>query len=43
MKNIKNKIIDKIKENQEQDVKKYTWDTIPESLKIFWSKQLNNK
>jgi len=33
---MKQKIIDKLNEGQESDVPKYTWNTIPESLKRFW-------
>lgn len=33
---IQKQIIDKINESQEIDVKKYTWQTIPYSLKRFW-------
>lgn len=33
---IKQKIIDKMNEGQEVDVPKYTWETIPDSLKRFW-------
>jgi hypothetical protein len=33
---MKQKIIDKLNEGQESDVTKYTWEPIPESLKLFW-------
>ena len=33
---IKQKIIDKINQGQESDVPLYTWNTIPQSLKMFW-------
>ncbi len=33
---IKQKIIDKINENQEEDVKPFTWLTISYKLKKFW-------
>jgi hypothetical protein len=35
------KIIDKMNEGQEKDIPLYTWKTIPNSLKEFWSNQLN--
>lgn len=34
------RIIDKVNEGQESDVKPYTWEAIPTSLKQFWIKQL---
>ena len=34
---IKKRIIDKINEGQEPDVKLYRWETISDSLKFFWS------
>jgi hypothetical protein len=40
---MKQKIIDKLNEGQEQDVPLYTWETIPNSLKKFWSKQFKKK
>ena len=33
-------IINKMNEGQEEDVPLYTWKTIPESLKQFWIKQI---
>jgi len=38
---MKKLIIDKMNEGQEPDVKKYNWDTIPSSLKVFWENKLN--
>ena len=42
---MKQKIINKMNEGQESDVPLYTWNTIPNSLKIFWHKYflINNK
>jgi len=34
---IQYKIIDKVNENQEEDVELYAWDTIPNSLRHFWA------
>jgi len=34
---ISNFIINKLNKDQEEDVEKYTWDTIPYSLKRFWT------
>jgi len=42
MKN-KRKIIRKMNENKESDVKKYRWNTIPEGLKEFWNNYFNNQ
>lgn len=33
-------IIDKMNEGQEADTAPYTWETIPNGLKEFWSKNL---
>jgi hypothetical protein len=33
-------IINKMNEGQESDVTLYTWQTIPQALKEFWTKQL---
>lgn len=33
----KQKTIDKINQNQEADVKRYAWETIPYSLRLFWA------
>ena len=38
----KQRIIDKINENQESDVKKYEWEDISDSLKSFWNDYFNN-
>lgn len=38
----KRKIIDKINEGREADVKKYKWSEIPDSLKSFWNDYFNN-
>lgn len=40
---MKQKIINKMNEGQEQDVPLYTWKTIPNSLKEFWFKQFKKK
>ena len=40
---IKERIIDKVNESQEEDVPLYTWETIPESLKQFWYNQLKEE
>lgn len=37
----KQKIIDKMNENQEHDVVTYTWENISDSLKIFWNDYFN--
>jgi len=40
---IQQKIIDKVNEKQESDVKAYTWETIPLSLRRFWASYLANQ
>lgn len=40
---IKERIINKMNQGQEEDVPLYTWKTIPESLKQFWYNQLKEK
>ena len=37
------RILDKINEGQEKDVKPYTWDTLPPALNEFWSKYFNKQ
>jgi hypothetical protein len=37
---MKEKVLNKINQGQESDVKPYTWETAPESLKDFWFKYL---
>lgn len=39
---MKKKIISKMNEGQEKDVPQYTWNTIPEVLKEFWTNHFNN-
>lgn len=36
------KIINKMNEGQEEDVPKYTWETIPKSSKKFWNDYFDN-
>jgi hypothetical protein len=37
---MKQKIINKMNEGQEEDVPLYTWETIPNNLKQFWKQWL---
>jgi len=30
------RIVDKVNENQESDVRTYLWRTIPSSIRLFW-------
>lgn len=41
--NRKQQIINKLNENQEPDAHKYTWKTIPLSLKKFWMNYFDQK
>lgn len=36
------KIINKMNEGQEEDVPKYTWETIPKSSKKLWEEHFKN-
>jgi len=40
---MKQQIIDKMNDGQEKDVPLYTWETIPDSLKQFWTEQFKNE
>jgi hypothetical protein len=42
MHKIQKLIINKVNESQEIDVKPYTWQTIPKSLKRFWANYFEN-
>jgi len=40
---MKEKILEKVNEGQEEDVLPYTWETIPDSLKEFWYNKLKEE
>lgn len=40
---IKQRIINKMNEGQEPDVKKYNWNTISDKMKLFWFDYFENK